>query len=288
MQQVTRSDPAPSRLRYRAQRLMLTPIFRIFLRVGLPFSIAFGGATLWFTVPENRDAFLGVIADARAAVEQRPEFMVKLMAIDGASAPVAADIRAVLPVGFPVSSFDLDLDAMRNVVVALDAVETARLRIRQGGVLQVDVDERIPVVLWRGPDGLLLLDAGGVQVGPAQARGDFPAMPLIAGRGAKDHVAEALALMAAAEPLWPRMRGLVRVGFRRWDLVLDRDQRILLPQDAPVQALERAMALDSAVDMLDRDLVSVDLRLPQRPTLRMTGHAVEELLRIKAIEVGEN
>ena len=135
MQQVSRPDPAPSKLRYRLQRVMLTPAYRLLLRVGLPFAVAFGGATWWFSIPENRDAFHGVIVDARAAIEQRPEFMVKLMAVDGASESVSADIRTVLPVRFPVSSFDLDLDAMRAKVVALDAVESARLRIRQGGVL---------------------------------------------------------------------------------------------------------------------------------------------------------
>ncbi|WP_047995787.1 cell division protein FtsQ/DivIB [Puniceibacterium sp. IMCC21224] len=284
---MTRSDPAPSRLRYRIQRLMLTPLFRVFLRVGLPFAVTFGGASLWFSMPDNRDAFLDLIIEARSAVEQRPEFMVKLMAIDGASDGVAADIRTILPVGFPVSSFGLDLDVMRDQVVALDAVESARLRIRQGGVLQVDVDERLPVVLWRGPEGLQLLDSSGVKVGPVQARTDFPALPLIVGRGASKNVPEALELLAAAEPLWSRMRGLVRVGGRRWDLVLDRDQRILLPEEDPVRALERAMALDHAVDMLDRDLLSVDLRLPQRPTLRLTNNAQQELWRIKAIEVGE-
>ena len=98
---------------------------------------------------------------------------------------------------------------------------------------------------------------------------------------------EALDLIAAAEPLSARLRGLVRMGERRWDVVLDRDQRIMLPETEAVQALERVIAMDQAVDMLERDLVAVDLRLPHRPTLRMTGGAVQELLRIRAIEAGE-
>jgi cell division protein FtsQ len=76
------------------------------------------------------------------------------------------------------------------------------------------------------------------------------------------------------------------MGERRWDVVLDRDQRILLPETEAVQALERVIAMDQAVDMLERDLVAVDLRLANRPTLRMTDGAVRELLRIRAIEAG--
>ena len=45
--------------------------------------------------------------------------------------------------------------------------------------------------------------------------------------------------------------------------------------------------MDRAIDMLDRDVVAVDMRLPQRPTLRITEGAVKELWRIRDIEVGE-
>ncbi len=288
MQQVNRPDPAPSRLRYRLNRIMLTPVYRAMLRVGLPLMVIVVGVGGWFAVEENRNSFFGRIEQTRIAFEQRPEFMVNLLAVDGAGARVARDIREILHVDFPVSSFDLDLDAMRDTVTGLDAVKSARLRIRQGGVLQVDVVERMPAVLWRSPAGLAILDRDGVHVGPATHRGEHPALPLIAGRAADLHVPEALALLAAAEPLWPRLRAVQRIGERRWDIVLDRDQRLMLPEDGAVQALERAIAMDQAVDLLNRDLVTVDLRLPQRPTLRLTEYAVQEMWRMKSIEVGSN
>ena len=42
------------------------------------------------------------------------------------------------------------------------------------------------------------------------------------------------------------LRGLVRVGDRRWDLVLDRNQKIMLPEQNAPAALERLIALDKA------------------------------------------
>lgn len=287
MQQMSRHDPAPSRLAYRMQRLLLTPLFRLVLRVGLPFAVAFGGGTLWFSKQDHRDDLNMLVSDLRAKVEQRPEFMVRLMTIDGASDGVAEDIREILPLYFPRSSFDLDLDKMRDMITGLDAVKTASVRIKSGGVLQIDVQERTPVVIWRGRDGLELIDVDGVLVGPTDNRNAWPNLPVIVGDGADKAVPEALALIAEAQPLRGRLRGLVRVGERRWDVVLDRGQRILLPEENSVQALERVIALDQALDMLSRDLVAVDLRLPSRPTLRMTEHAQREMWRIKAIEVGE-
>ncbi|MCE0505362.1 MULTISPECIES: cell division protein FtsQ/DivIB [unclassified Roseivivax] len=267
--------------------MMLTPVYRLMLRFGLPFLLTFGATTWWFSVEENRDAFLLTLADMRAAIEQRPEFMVKLMAIDGASDGVAEDIREVVPLDFPISSFDLELDAMRQTITGLDAVKNANLFIRQGGILQIDVIERAPVVLWRTRQGLELLDREGVMTGPVAERADHPDLPVIAGAGADRQVREALRLLSAAAPLQARLRGLERIGERRWDVVLDRGQRILLPETGAVRALERAIAMDQAVDMLGRDVVAVDLRLAERPTLRLSEYALEELRRIRKIEVGD-
>ena len=286
-QMTARPDPAPSRLKYRMERLMLTPLFRLLLRFGLPCLLTFGIASWWLSYDDNRMKIIDTYADLRSQVESRPEFMVNMMVVDGASDIVADGIRQILPLDFPISSFDLDLEAMREVVIALDPVKSARLYVRQGNVLQVDVVERVPVVLWRNEQGLQLLDNEGVLVGPAFLRADWPELPLIVGDGANKYVTEALDLVAAAEPLSARLRGLVRMGERRWDVVLDRDQRILLPETDAVQALERVIAMDQAVDMLERDLLAVDLRLPSRPTLRMADGAMQELLRIRAIESGE-
>ncbi|GGC08418.1 cell division protein FtsQ [Marivita lacus] len=282
-----RPDPAPSRLKYRMERLMLTPLFRLLLRFGLPCLLTFSIATWWLSYDDNRMKIIDTYADLRSQVESRPEFMVNMMAVDGASDLVAEGIRQILPLDFPISSFDLDLEAMRETVVSLDPVKSARLYVRQGNVLQVEVVERLPVVLWRNEQGLQLLDDEGVLVGPAFLRSDWPELPLIVGDGANGLVTEALELVAAAEPLAARLRGMVRMGERRWDVVLDRDQRILLPETEAVRALERVIAMDHAVNMLERDLVAVDLRLPNRPTLRMTDGAVQELIRIRAIEAGE-
>ncbi|MCA0939442.1 cell division protein FtsQ/DivIB [Salipiger pacificus] len=285
--QVFRSDPAPSRLKYRLERLMLTPLFRFTLRFGLPFLVGLGGASWYFSIDSNREAFVGAVQSVRDQIEGRPEFRVDLMAIDGASESVAADVREILSLDFPLSSFDLDLDEMHGIVTGLDAVKAASLRIKQGGVLEVSIVERVPVVLWRGLRGLELLDETGILVGPAGTRSAHPELPVIAGAGAETDVPEALELFAAAAPLAGRLRGLERIGNRRWDLVLDEGQRVLLPEEGAVQALERAMAMDGAVDMLSRDIAAVDLRLAQRPTLRLHDAAAQEYWRIKSIETGE-
>lgn len=270
-------DPAPSRSAYRLQRLMLTPVFRLFLRVGLPLGTVMLAAGIYLSDADRREMLVGRAAEMRRQIEERPEFMVNVMAIDGASAEVSEDIREIIPIDFPISSFDLELAEIKDRAEELDAVARADVRIQAGGVLEIRVVERTPAVVWRSRHGLELLDANGHRVSDLGSRTDRPDLPLLAGRGADMAVPEALRLLEVAGLVEPRIRGLLRVGERRWDLVLDRDQRVLLPEKDPVLALERVLALEEARDLLARDVAVVDMRNPARPTVRLGPDALAAL-----------
>jgi len=283
LRQTSRLDPAPSRWSWRLQRLMLTPVFRFGLRIGLPFVLTFGIGLSYLSNPVRQSAISHAIANTRSSIQERPEFMVSLMAIDGASSDLAEDIRRNLPIDFPVSSFDLDLEAMREAVMLLSPIAEASLRIRPGGVLQVDVVPRVPVAVWRSHTSLSLLDADGAHVSHISFRSDRAELPLIAGEGADEHVDEAMELIRTAQPLGERLRGVVRMGARRWDVVLDREQRILLPTIGAVTALEHVIALEGAQDVLSRDVARIDMRLGGRPTIKMNNDATQELWRIRQL-----
>ncbi|MEL6957467.1 MAG: cell division protein FtsQ/DivIB [Pseudomonadota bacterium] len=277
-----RRDPAPSRWGYRYQRLMLTPGFRKLVKVGLPVLVVGGLVAGWAARESNRQMVADAYIDMKTQIQQREEFMVQVMAIDGADDTLAADIRTVLPLEFPRSSFDMDLEEMRQVVAALPAVAEASMRVRPGGVLQVTVTQRQPVAVMRTPDGLKLLDADGVLIRSLVSRSDRPDLPLITGDGAREALGEGLTLYAVAGPLEERMRAVVRMGERRWDVILESGQRILLPTDNPVPAWERVVALDEAQELLQRDVSVVDMRHPDRPTIRMGEQAVDHLRTISA------
>ena len=271
--QKPKRDPAPSRFAYRLHRMWLTPYFRRLTRVGLPaFVIAFT-ALLWLSDEDRRASLAGGLTGMVEAVQNRDQFMVKVMTIDGASAPVDKALRMMLPVDLPASSFDIDLDRLRHDILTLDAVRDVDLRIKPDGVLAARVTERLPVVLWRHARGIEQLDETGHRVASVTERSVRADLPLIAGEGADKAVREAMRLFAAAGPLLPQVRGIQRVGERRWDMVLDRNQRILLPAEGAVPALERLIALNGAEDLLGRDVSVVDLRDGTRPVARIGVNA---------------
>lgn len=281
-----RIDPAPSRWAYRFERLWLTPLFRVFVRVGLPILFIVLAVAIYLSDQTRRDALVGSYLSVKHSIEQRPEFMVKLMAIEGASTEVSEDIREIMGLDFPLSSFDLNLEEMRQRVMELDAVADARLQIRAGGILHFDVSQRQPAIVWRQGDRLEVLDPFGKRVGPLDNRTDRPDLPLIAGVGADLAAVEAQRLLAVAGPVRARIRGLVRVGERRWDIVLDGGQKIMLPPTGAVAALERVMARVQMQGLLDRDVQVIDMRNPDRPTIRMTPEVMEAIKQTRAAIAG--
>ncbi|PRY78353.1 cell division protein FtsQ [Yoonia maritima] len=273
-------DPAPSRLGYRYQRLLLTPGFRAATRIGVPILLIAAIAGSHFSKAENRAALVAQIENTKQRFQERPQFMVKAMTITGADQSTMTAVIALLPTDYPVSSFDLDLEHTRRTIEALDPVKSASVRVGAAGTLEVRLTPRVPSALWRDGATLRLIDETGVVSGVVTSRSERLDLPLIAGDGAEQHIEEALALYAGAGPLSTRVRGLVRMGERRWDIVLDRDQRILLPGEGAVAALDRVIALNAAQDMLERDVAVVDMRNANRPTLRMNEEAVAALRRV--------
>ncbi len=272
-----RRDPAPSRLAYKLNRLMMRRGVQVFLRYGLPVLILAAGAAFWASDPARVDAAKDRVAELKRQVEERPEFMVRMMAVEEASSAVSADVREVLSLDFPISSFDLDLDELRARVEGLDAVASAAVHVKTGGVLTVSVTERVPVAVWRNAEGLQLVDPEGHRVVGLASRVERPELPLIVGAGADRAVAEVLALYAASAPLTDRLRGFLRVGERRWDVVLARDQRVLLPEEGALAAFEKVIALDRAQDLLARDVSVIDFRNPHRPVLRRSDSGIDGL-----------
>ncbi|MFQ8431151.1 cell division protein FtsQ/DivIB [Amaricoccus sp. W119] len=283
-----RRDPAPSRLRYRLNRIWLRPGVRRAVNIGIPSLAALLAGWTLIAQFDARERVVAGYEALREAVVRRPQFQITSIDVPDVSADLAEQIRTAAFVSLPANSLEVDVASVRDRVEALGAVERARVRVLTSGVLEIRAIERVAAVVWRSDQGITLLDQGGTWVAEVDSRLRRVDLPLIAGNGADGHVGEALALFAEAAPLRERVRGLVRVGERRWDLVLDRGQTIRLPERDPLAALGHAVALETGQRVFAREVTVMDLRDPRRPILRLSPYGKEELARIRAQAAGED
>ena len=281
------SDPAPSLLSYRMQRLWLTPLFRALIRVGLPAFGIVGLGWIFLSQADNRDYLRVMVQQAKVSVQNQPVHQLQTLTIEGASPWLLEEIRVQFGKLFPISAFELDLEGMRGWIEGIPSVKRAAVLTSAGGLLSVQVTEIQPEFIWRNFEGLQLISAQGDLLRRVLVRADFAHLPLIAGEGVIASLGEARALLNTAAPISDRLRGLVRIGERRWDLVLLDGQTIALPEANPEQVLAQVIVLSAAQDLFERDILLMDFRNPRRPTLRLRPQALAGLKQVKGVIFSE-
>ncbi len=281
-----KADPAPSKLNYRLERLWLTRWFRDMVRIWLPLGalivVIYGG----YSSPAVSGWFSAQYQVVRGVVVARPELRIERVEIPVGSPDLQRQILGVMDLSLPVSALDVDLRELRDLVQGLNAVKSASVRFLADGVLEVRIKERLPAVVWRNLNRLYLLDEDGVMVAEVPRRSVRSDLPLVVGEGAGAAMLEAREIFAVLAPLEGRVLGLVRMGERRWDVVLQNNV-VKLPGVDGADAARRLMALQASDDILDRDVSVIDMRNPDRLTLRLNEEALRELRRLREKIHGE-
>jgi cell division protein FtsQ len=288
-----RRGPTPPPLHYRLKRLWRRRAVRRAVTVQGPAVVLAVAAALVFSDPRVHAALGAQALALREALTARPEFAIRRVEITGASAHVEGEMRAALFDVIGASSLAVDAAALRRRMERLGWIARASVSLEAPDLLRIAAVERVPAAVWRVDGELWLIDRHGAQITALFSRDEYPALPLVAGHGAETVVPEALDVLAAAGPLRGRVRGLVRVGERRWDVVLDRDMTIRLPmarpgsgEGAPVAAMRQAVAMDRRDGVMSRDILGLDLRVPDRPALRLPPRAFEAMTRVRAASLG--
>lgn len=187
--------------------------------------------------------------------------------VEGRVNATPAEVLAAsgLAQGMPMLGFSPD--GVRARLEALAWVERASVQRRFPGHVHLVIEERAPFALWQNHGRFAVIDrAGRVILRDTVAR--FASLPLVVGEGAAPEAATLLGVLAEYPEVRRRATAAVRVNGRRWNLRLASGADVLLPEGHEAAALERLVALHRETQVLDRQLVAVDLRLPDRMVLR--------------------
>jgi cell division protein FtsQ len=151
---------------------------------------------------------------------------------------------------------------------ALPWVRSASVERLLPDTLYVRMTERQPLALWQRKGKLQLIDREGTVVA-VPSLDEFADLIVLVGDDAPK-AAPALLEMLASEPaLRPHVAAAVRVGGRRWNLKLDSGIDVELPEDNVGAAWHQLAQLDRTDGLLKRDILKVDLRLPDRLVLQV-------------------
>ena len=125
-----------------------------------------------------------------------------------------------------------------------------------------------PVAIFREADQLTLIDIKGFKINNIFSRSDRKDLPLIVGIDGNLNVQEALKIYQILSDNIKEIRGLIRIGKRRWDVILKSNKRIKLPEKNPKKSLRKFLNSDLNYLISSNKFSVIDLRFINRIVLR--------------------
>ncbi|MGL4323205.1 MAG: cell division protein FtsQ/DivIB [Beijerinckiaceae bacterium] len=179
-----------------------------------------------------------------------------------------------------------DIADIRQRVMALPLVQAASVRKLYPNDLAIDITEREAYAVWQKDGALNIVSSDGTATEKFDdAR--FIHLPLVVGEGANKRVKEFTALTDKVPDLKSRIRAGVLISERRWNLKLTNGIDVKLPEDKPDVALQRLSALQREQRILERDVLSIDMRIPDRVTVRLAAEPAETRLESAKKKMGK-
>lgn len=203
------------------------------------------------------------------AVSRELGFTVREILVMGRSQTTRLDLLDAIHVdrGDPILTFDLN--AARQRVESLPWVHSATIERMLPDIVFVTVAERKPFALWQNKGQFALIDSEGkVIINEGVDR--FSDLFQVVGDDAPAHAAKLLEMLATQPELLTEAKAAVRVGGRRWNILMNNGINVHLPEDNAENAWARLAEYERANQVLDRDIKVLDLRIPDRLIVRKT------------------
>ncbi|MPZ36710.1 MAG: FtsQ-type POTRA domain-containing protein [Rhizobiales bacterium] len=239
---------------------------------GLGYGVMKGGH-----VPE----IVAFLEDTRDQAANAVGFSIADLTVTGHNQLTKEEVLAAARVTGRSSLLFLDVDATRERLKTNSWIADATVRKLLPGQLQIEIKEREPFALWQKDRRVsVIADDGTVLEGFVAPQ--LLTLPLVVGRGAESRAKDFLVLLGRFPAIRDQVRASILVGERRWNLRLRNGLDVRLPETEVAGALEQLVMLDREVKLLTRDITAVDMRLPDRVTVRLSekaGQARQEQLK---------
>ena len=178
----------------------------------------------------------------------------------------------------------VDVEVVRASLMHLPIVKEASVRKVYPSQLFISIEEREPFALWQLNGEIFAIAADG-RVMEGLHEDGLASLPMVVGEGAAERVREYVALVAQVPELGQQVRAGIYVGQRRWTLKMTNGVEVLLPEREPEKAVAQLAHLVSEARVLEKDIITLNLRQPGHVVVRLTENAValrDEMLKARA------
>ncbi|PZO87684.1 MAG: cell division protein FtsQ [Micavibrio aeruginosavorus] len=202
-------------------------------------------------------------------------FKVDNILVDGRSYTDADTLKAMINMekGDPIFAFrPAEAKAMLEKI---SWVKSAQVERRLPDTIYIKLTEREPFALWQRNKKLVLIDKEGAVLSDRDL-GKFSKLMIVVGNEAPQRAAELLSMLDAEPSIRERVEAATLIAGRRWDLKLKSGADVKLPEKELGLALRRLAVNHEEEALLDKDVLSIDVREEGRITVRTKPGAAQD------------
>ena len=221
------------------------------------------------------DKFYAPLHDGLDRAAQLAGFETAHVELSGARRLTRKDVMRIAGITETSTLFLIDAEATRKKLLENAWIADAEVRKLFPNRIEIKIEEKKPYAVWQNHGKFSVVSRDGTVIDEMQASEvRDSSLPFVVGEGAEKKAADLYALLAKFPSIKSEMAAAVFVGERRWNLRLKSGIDVRLPEDNADVALLRLVALDRKDSILSRDVTVIDLREPDRVTVRLSDEAM--------------
>jgi cell division protein FtsQ len=176
--------------------------------------------------------------------------------------PPEAIIDAVgLEVGDPL--FIISLEDIRSRLLTLNTVKNAIVTRDLGGKIIVNLQERVPFILWQHRGITKVIDDEGVVLQQLHPQ-DYAHLITMVGEKAPFNMNNLATFITENKALMEEITAAVYVSNRRWDIHFSNGLKILLPENDPEIAWKKLIVMHEKNNIFEQHIQAIDLRIKDK------------------------
>lgn len=183
--------------------------------------------------------------------------------IEGQHNTLSEDILAALNADTGTPILSIDIKEIKTELEKNPWIKAAAVERQLPKTLYIALMERIPIAIWQINKQLYLVDEDGFNITSKNIE-NFSTLPHVVGIDANIYAAKLIEDLKNCPEIAKRLVSAVRYGERRWNLNLEQNITIKMPEknfDAALQYLDQ---LNKATKLFNQNYKIIDLRDPSK------------------------
>ncbi|MDG1436409.1 MAG: FtsQ-type POTRA domain-containing protein [Rickettsiaceae bacterium] len=189
-------------------------------------------------------------------------FVLEKIILEGPINTPYEDIIAAIDGDTGTPIFAINMHDVKDRLEAHSWVKSAIIERQLPSTLYIAITERTPLAIWQFKQKLYIIDEEGNRI--SKYNNGFSNLVQVVGNDANIYAKHLIDELNAYPELATNVRSAVRMGNRRWDLHLDQNIIVKMPENKFSAAYRYLHSLNKANKLFDQNYKMLDLRDPEK------------------------